>query len=98
MNTDEENLFLSVFICVYLWTIYLHLILIEYSEVRAVMNRRPLLFPPKHRFAGVSGTRIFPSSFPSGEKTCTPSPALDQMRPRSSQRIPSGMPLSITQK
>src|SRR3954463_3121677 len=72
-------------------------VLMQYNEVRAVMNSVFPSGPPKHRFAGVSGTRILPSSFPSDENTCTPSPALDQRFPSTSHRIPSGPPLSILQ-
>ena len=37
--------------------------------------------PPKVTFPTISGMWILPISVPSGSKQCTPSPALDQMRP-----------------
>ncbi len=48
---------------------------IAQSEVHAVMKRVLWSSPPKARFAGLSGTRIFPMSSPPAEEKCTPSPA-----------------------
>ena len=53
------------------------------------MKRRLRFGPPKTTFATRSGTSTLPMSVPSGSRQCTPSPALDQMRPSVSSRKPS---------
>ena len=56
------------------------------------MKSRFLLIPPKATLDTTSGMRIFPNNVPSDAKTWTPSPALVQRFPFSSNRKPSAPP------
>src|SRR3546814_3627916 len=62
------------------------------------MNKRFRYLPPKHKFAHLSGSAIFPKRSPSGEKTRTPSssavpmPQPHQRLPCTSTLKPSGVP------
>src|SRR5579871_4747840 len=69
-----------------------------YSDWLAAMNNRFRFFPPKHRFAQISGSKIIPIRSPLGAKMCTPSypgpthPAPTHKFPSTSARIPSANP------